>query len=81
MALGEMICHYGLKYLEYADDTQLYFSTPSHRSDNVGALLWCLEAVGINGGQQALTESWQDWMALGTWISKIQDLDIFNAAW
>lgn len=50
--LSEIICHYGLRYHQYPDDTQLYSSNPGDPSDAIVVLLWYLETVG-DGGQQA----------------------------
>lgn len=52
--LGEIIRHHGMRYHQYADDTQLYISIPGEVSDAVTTLSWCLEAVRVWMGNNRL---------------------------
>uniref|UniRef100_A0A8D0BC31 Reverse transcriptase domain-containing protein n=1 Tax=Salvator merianae TaxID=96440 RepID=A0A8D0BC31_SALMN len=45
--LGEIIRSYGVSYHQYADDTQLYISTPHQFSEAVDVMCRCLEAVRV----------------------------------
>ncbi|XP_058042561.1 retinoic acid-induced protein 2 isoform X2 [Ahaetulla prasina] len=52
--LGEVISGFGVSYHLYADDTQLYFSTPNHPNKAVEVLSRCLEAVRVWMGRNRL---------------------------
>lgn len=43
--MGEFICHLGMRYYQYADDTQLYIFTSGN--DDVDILSHCLEAMSV----------------------------------
>uniref|UniRef100_A0A8C6Y4J2 Reverse transcriptase domain-containing protein n=1 Tax=Naja naja TaxID=35670 RepID=A0A8C6Y4J2_NAJNA len=45
--LGENICGFGVRFHQYADDTQLYISTPSQISDALSLMTRCLDALRI----------------------------------
>lgn len=57
--LGEIISHHGLRYLQYADDTQLCISNPGGPSD-AGVALWQWGPGAGGWGQQISTEPRQD---------------------
>lgn len=62
--LGELICHHMVKYYYYADDTQLYFSTPGKLRDVMAILSQCLEAVRVWMGSSRfqLNPSKTEWL-------------------
>uniref|UniRef100_A0A8C7E7H9 Reverse transcriptase domain-containing protein n=1 Tax=Naja naja TaxID=35670 RepID=A0A8C7E7H9_NAJNA len=52
--LGEIIRGFGVRYHQYADDTQLFISTPNQLSDALAVMSRCLDAVRIWVGRNRL---------------------------
>uniref|UniRef100_A0A8C6Y7A4 Reverse transcriptase domain-containing protein n=1 Tax=Naja naja TaxID=35670 RepID=A0A8C6Y7A4_NAJNA len=52
--LGEIIHGFGVRYHQYADDTQLFICTPNQISDALSVMSRCLDAVQIWMGRNKL---------------------------
>lgn len=52
--LSEIICWNGVRYNQYADDSQLYILTPGQLNNIVKILSQCLETMGIWMGKRIL---------------------------
>uniref|UniRef100_A0A8C6VP90 Reverse transcriptase domain-containing protein n=1 Tax=Naja naja TaxID=35670 RepID=A0A8C6VP90_NAJNA len=66
--LGEIIRGFGVKYHQYADDTQLYISTPGRISDALSVMSRCLDAVRtwMDSNMLRLNLAKTEWLCIQT---------------
>uniref|UniRef100_A0A8C6YD85 Reverse transcriptase domain-containing protein n=1 Tax=Naja naja TaxID=35670 RepID=A0A8C6YD85_NAJNA len=64
--LGEIIRGFGVSFHQYADDTQLYISTPNQIGDALSLMTQCLDAVRIwmNGNMLRLNPAKTEWLCI-----------------